>query len=339
MTELLKMSLSASALIAAIAALRGIALNWMPKKAFLALWTVAVIRLLIPFTLSSPFSYELLLMDAGRPANPAPLDALLSAVTAADSAVTFTAVWLGGAAVIFAFFVATHLLSRREYKTSLPVHSDFITEWSKMHPLRRRVQIRQSDRISAPFTYGILKPVLLLPKTMDMGNQTELEYVLAHEYTHIRCFDVLKKWILLLAASAHWFNPLAWVMYILANRDIELSCDEAVVRHFGEAAKSPYALALIGLEEKRSRSMYSAFAGSTIETRIHSIMKSRKLTLASVVLAAAIVLAVAAVFATTATEAGSAVYSGVYGPGEAAPADDVSAVDAETLAGYQNDNK
>jgi hypothetical protein len=105
-----------------------------------------------------------------------------------------------------------------------------------------------------------------------------------------------------------------------------------VVRHFGEAAKSPYALALIGLEEKRSRSMCSAFAGNTIEKRIHSIMKSRKITLASAVLAVIMVFAVAAVFATTAAGTdNSAIYSGVYGPGEAAPAGDVSTTNAETL--------
>jgi beta-lactamase regulating signal transducer with metallopeptidase domain len=332
MTELFKMSLSASVLIAAIAALRAIAINRMPKKAFLALWAVAVIRLLIPFSLSSPLSYELLLMELRQSANPTPLNALASALNAGESVVILTAVWSSGAAVIFLFFVTTHLLSRREYKTSLPVTGVFVADWSKRHPMRRRVQIRQSDKVSAPFTYGIGKPVVLLPKTMDMGNTAELEYVLAHEYTHIRRLDVLKKWILLLAASLHWFNPLAWLMYILANRDIELSCDETVVRHYGETAKSSYALALIGLEEKRGRRMCSAFSGNTIEKRIHSIMKSRKVSLASAVLAVVIVCVLAGVFATTAAEIdNSIVYSGVYGPGETAPAGDVSTINAETL--------
>jgi beta-lactamase regulating signal transducer with metallopeptidase domain len=221
----------------------------------------------------------------------------------------------------------------------LPVNSVFVEGWSKRHPMGRRVQIRQSDKVSAPFTYGIWKPVVLLPKTMDMCNRTELEYVLAHEYTHIRRFDVLKKWILLLVVSVHWFNPLAWVMYILANRDIELSCDEAVIHHFGETAKSTYALALIGLEEKRSRSMCSAFAGSTIEKRIQSIMKSRKFSLASAALAFAMVCAVAVVFATTAAQIdNSIIYSGVYGPGEVGPIGDAITTDAEALTNYQNNN-
>ena len=80
---------------------------------------------------------------------------------------------------------------------------------------------------------------------------TALRYVLEHEFVHIRRFDALWKLLLLAAACAHWFNPLVWVMYVLANRDLELSCDETVVRRFG-GARASYARVLIGMEAEKS---------------------------------------------------------------------------------------
>ena len=109
----------------------------------------------------------------------------------------------------------------------------------------RAIRIRRSDRISAPLTYGILKPVILMPKETDWKNRQQLQYVFLHEYMHICRLDIVWKLIAALALCIHWFNPLVWIMYILFNRDIELSCDESVVRRFGETYKSAYARALV----------------------------------------------------------------------------------------------
>ena len=95
-------------------------------------------------------------------------------------------------------------------------------------------------------------PVILMPTSTKWENTDSLEYVLAHEYVHIRRFDSIRKLALIVVLCVHWFNPLVWGMYVLANRDIELSCDEAVVRLFGESAKTAYARALISMEETRS---------------------------------------------------------------------------------------
>ncbi len=94
---------------------------------------------------------------------------------------------------------------------------------------------------------------MLLPKTTDWTDEARLRYILTHEFVHIRRFDVLTKLLLVSALCIHWFNPFVWAMYVLFNRDIELSCDETVVRTFGDTIKSAYALTLIGLEEKKSR--------------------------------------------------------------------------------------
>lgn len=100
----------------------------------------------------------------------------------------------------------------------------------------------------------------------------------------------------------HWFNPLVWAMYILANRDIELSCDEAVVRLFGENTKAAYARTLISMEETRSglAPLCNNFSKNAIEERITAIMKIKKTTVFSLVLAGFIVVGTATAFATSA---------------------------------------
>ena len=100
----------------------------------------------------------------------------------------------------------------------------------------------------------------------------------------------------------HWFNPLVWVMYILANRDIELSCDEAVVRLFGETTKAAYARALISMEETKSgfAPLCNNFNKNAIEERITAIMKFKKASIFSLALALALVVGVTTAFATSA---------------------------------------
>ena len=102
----------------------------------------------------------------------------------------------------------------------------------------------------------------------------------------------------------HWFNPLVWVMYVLANRDIELSCDEAVVRLFGENTKAAYARTLISMEETRSglAPLCNNFSKNAIEERITAIMKMKKTSIAAVLLAAVLVCGLSVGFATSAAE-------------------------------------
>ena len=130
-----------------------------------------------------------------------------------------------------------------------------------------------------------------------------LRFVLTHEFIHIRRFDAAAKLLLTAALCIHWFNPLVWVLYVLANRDMELACDEEVVRQAGQQEKAAYALTLIHMEEKKSRLMplCNNFSKSAIQGRITSIMKTRRASVITVLVAAALVLAVSAAFATSAS--------------------------------------
>jgi hypothetical protein len=128
---------------------------------------------------------------------------------------------------------------------------------------------------------------------------------LAHEFVHIRRFDTVSKLALTAAVCVHWCNPLVWVMYVLANRDLELSCDESVIRLFGENTKSAYARTLIRMEERKSglRPLCNNFSKNAIEERIVAIMKMKKTSLAAMLAAATLVVGVGTAFATSARAA------------------------------------
>lgn len=336
---LLTMSFYGAVLILAILVIRAFTLHRLPKKTFLVLWGIALLRLLVPFELSSGFSlYSLLPTDfpfssigttenassananfaegsdattpyqpetepsmkyyADRSTAPGHMPHFSEPDTVSGSSVTFV-IWAAGSLLCATFFLISYFRFRREFKTSLPVTNDYAKSWLAEHPLKRRLSIRQSDRIPAPLTYGIFRPVILLPKKTDWENKAQLDYILYHEFTHIRRFDLAAKLLTITALCLHWFNPLVWVMYLFFNRDLELSCDECVLHRF-HGARADYANTLIDMAARQNHPaiLYSPFSENAIEERITSIMKLQKVTLGaigcSLVLIAALVLTLAA---------------------------------------------
>ena len=271
--KLLQMSLAGGVMILVITVIRALAIERLPKKTFLALWAAALARLLAPVSLPSALSiYSLLARRAPAAAEwtavPALPDLPVAAETAAAAQQTasapaaqppvWTIVWAVGAAVCAVVFAVAYGRCCREFRASFPVENDVIRRWLQSHPLRRTVAIRQSGRISSPLTFGVLRPVILVPKKTDWTDETALRYVLEHEFVHIQRFDVLSKLLLIAAVCVHRFNPLVWVMYVLANRDLELSCDETVLRRFGGDVRAAYARVLIRMEAARG--------GTAVET-------------------------------------------------------------------------
>jgi len=317
--DIFQMSLSASVLIAVVVIIRALALHKLPKKTFLVLWGVVICRLFLPFSIPFQFSFytgmdtvKRIFAETTDVSYPAGITDILhianlsgtgesvgiDASTVSISPIVM--IWLTGMCACALFFIVVYIKCRREFGMSLPVENDFVALWLREHPLRRPVQIRQSDRVKSPLTYGVFRPVVLLPKTTDWTEETKLRYILTHEFVHIRRFDALTKLVLAAAVCVHWFNPFVWVMYVLANRDIELSCDEKVVRTFGETKKSAYAMTLIELEEKKSHHtpLVNNFSKNAIEERVVSIMKMKKVSLVGMILAVALVIGTVTVFAT-----------------------------------------
>lgn len=309
--SLLQMSFAGGVMILAVTVIRALAINLLPKKTFGALWGIVVARLLIPISVPAAFSVYSLLCGhtsaIGTAENPQATQILTVGTTGQLGGISkdvpvWTVIWVIGMSACALFFAIAYRRCRQEFRTSLPVDNDFIRNWLNAHRQRREISIRQSDRFSAPLTYGIFRPVILMPTSTEWENTESLQYVLAHEYVHIRRFDSVMKLMLVAALCAHWFNPLVWAMYILANRDIELSCDETVVHLFGESSKAAYARVLISMEETQSglTPLCNNFSKNAIEERITAIMKIKKKTIGSFVLAGFIVAGTATAFATSA---------------------------------------
>lgn len=317
--SLLQMSLSGAAMILAILLVRTLTLQRLPKRLFPAMWGLVLIRLLVPFSLPAPCSVYSLL---SRPVpvavhQPGPVIAPLSPSAwageatgtptavggAAASVDPWVALWLAGFLVCSWYFMAVYVKCRREFREALPVHNDYVSVWLLEHRLRRPVTVRQSDRIAAPLTYGILRPVILLPKSTDWDDRETLGCVLAHEWAHIWRFDGLLKLALAAAFCVHWFNPLVWVMLFFANLDIELACDEAVLRQLGQDMRSGYAMALIRMEERRGRPplIGNYFSKAPIEERIKSIMTIKRKSMIALALSICLIGGTATVFATSAS--------------------------------------
>ena len=316
--SLLQMSFAGAVMILAIIVIRALAITFLPKKTFLALWGIAVMRLLLPFSLPSVFSVYSLIGNHIPMTAPAKVQQAFEVLppeisgqmatmpggisNTASPISVWTIIWGIGALVCALVFAIAYWKCRQEFQTSLPVDNDFIKGWLSSHQLKREISIRQSSRFSVPLTYGVLRPVILTPTSTDWENTKALQYVFAHEYVHIRRFDSITKLVLITGLCVHWFNPLVWAMYVLANRDIELSCDEAVVRLFGENTKAAYARSLISMEETRSglTPLCNNFNKNAIEERITAIMKMKKTSVFSLVLALFLVFGVTTAFATSA---------------------------------------
>ena len=163
---------------------------------------------------------------------------------------------------------------RFTFRVSLPVSNDYVTRWLNAHPLKRTITVRQSGKVSAPLTYGVFHPVILMPVHTDWEDEQQLSYILQHEYMHIRRNDAAMKLTVALALCIHWFNPAAWLLYSMSSRDMELSCDECVLQWSGEDSREAYALALIRMEERKSGlAPFCYFSKNAMEERITAIMK------------------------------------------------------------------
>ena len=315
--DIVQMSVQAGVLIAAIVIVRAIMLYRLPKASFLTLWGLVVARLLIPFSLTSKWSVYNLFAgllgheNAAVPASsfvavwsdqaPVSPGATVGPAAATPAISPLTALWMGGVAVLALIFAVLLAKNYRALRAAVPVEDHaVITKWREEYRLFRPLAIVRSDQVDSPASIGILRPRIIFPQKMDMDNEQLIRYILVHEYIHIRRFDTLWKLLALCAVCVHWFNPLVWVMLVLLNRDLELFCDEMVLRHFGGTERASYAHSLIDMAERgRSFSiMHSYFSKNAAEERIIAIMKYKKTSFLAIAIALALTLSMATGFAT-----------------------------------------
>jgi beta-lactamase regulating signal transducer with metallopeptidase domain len=325
-----EMSMSGGLLIAVILLLRRPLLHRVPKWTFLLLWAAALCRLLIPFSLPSQFSVytgteriiQALQQEDEVPAHfdaspslsvtvhspavvvpPAisPPATVTPALPELEEPLSPAAVLYGtGAALCGLFFGTAYLWSLRRFWGAVPADRSFIRRWQEAHSTLFPIRVRVSRAVNAPLAYGLFRSVILLPETTDWSDEGQLTYVLTHEYIHIRRGDLFWKLLLVAALCVHWCNPLVWAMYFCANRDLELACDEAVIRVLGLNSRKGYALSLLSAAESGFFPLCTTYnSKNQTEERIRAIMKTKKQSLAAILIAALLVTSVTAVFATS----------------------------------------
>lgn len=174
-----------------------------------------------------------------------------------------TAVWLIVAIALLIAMTALYMTTKHELKDS--------------RHLRDNIYV--SDKITSPATYGIIRPRIILPKNY---NDNDLKYILMHEQAHIKRLDNLWRIVAIVTACIHWFNPLSWLFLKVFLENLELACDEKVLKNSSEEDKKRYALTLINCAE--SKSLYaSAFGGARVKVRIERILSYKKLSLFAVI--------------------------------------------------------
>ena len=287
--KILNMSAAASWIAAAVLLLR-CCLKRAPKWVNVLLWGFVAVRLLLPFSIESMLSL-LPRTEVIRPAvtnvpvqtAAAPAIGTTAAAASAAAASPLTIwtilawVWLAGAAVLLLYGAVSSLCLHRRVREAV----------------RLRGNIYQSERIDSPFVLGTICPKIYLPYHMDSCGW---QYVIAHEQAHLRRGDHLWKPLGFLLLTIHWFNPLMWLSYVLLCRDIELACDEKVIRNLGREQRADYMQALVSCSVNRRRiaACPLAFGEIGVKERVKSVMNYKKPTFWIILLAviACVVLAV-----------------------------------------------
>lgn len=305
--KIVNMSISASWLVLAVLILR-LVLKKVPKWVNVLLWGIVAVRLICPFSIESALSLipsaevisptvliETPEINTGIPIinntiNPIIQESVVTispekSISTMKLAIQiFSRVWIAGVILLLAYTVISYRRLNREIKTAVLY----------------RDNIFLSENVSSPFVLGIIKPRIYLPFKMDAG---DLEHVVAHEKAHIRRKDHWWKPLGFLLLTIHWFNPLVLVAYILLCRDIELACDEKVIKELGNEQRADYTQALVACSVNRRMiaACPLAFGEVGVKERVKSIMNYRKPTFWIIVIAVVVCTVVAVCFLTNPT--------------------------------------
>ena len=294
--SVLNMSLTASFVIAAIMSAR-LLLKKAPKIISYTLWAVAGFRLVCPFSLESMFSLlpfkaaplppDITMQDAPRiDSGIAVIDNAISAVlpaAAPTASVNPLQIWLAVGSFIWILGIAVMLIY------------SFVSIIILKHRLCWAEHVEdnlyEADNLKTPFVIGLFRPKIYIPAGLS---DEERCYIVLHEQTHIRRFDHIVKIFAYLVLCLHWFNPLVWAAFILMGADMEMSCDERVMKELGSDIKNAYSLSLVRVAagHKILNGSPLAFGEGSMKERIKNVLKfkkpSRLILIASIGLAAVI---------------------------------------------------
>ena len=302
--KIINMSISASWLVLAVLILRFV-LKKAPKWINVLLWGIVAIRLICPFSFESTLSLipsaETIPLNIGMDTTPT----INSGISAINNAVNpiisqsntpmagasvnllqitigiYEYIWIFGMIALALYTAISYWRLRRKVDTAV----------------RYKDNIFQSENVSFPFVLGIIKPRIYLPFKM---NGQYLEYVVAHEQAHICRKDHWWKPLGFLLLMIHWFNPLMWLAYVLLCRDIELACDEKVIKELGNEQRGDYTQALVACSVNRRMiaACPLAFGEVSVKERVKSVMNYKKPAFWVIIISVIVCVGVAVCFLT-----------------------------------------
>ena len=302
--KIINMSISASWLVLAVLILRFV-LKKAPKWINVLLWGIVAIRLICPFSFESTLSLipsaETIPLNIGMDTTPT----INSGISAINNAVNpiisqsntpmagasvnllqitigiYEYIWIFGMIALALYTVISYWRLRRKVDTAV----------------RYKDNIFQSENVSFPFVLGIIKPRIYLPFKM---NGQYLEHVVAHEQAHICRKDHWWKPLGFLLLMIHWFNPLMWLAYVLLCRDIELACDEKVIKELGNEQRGDYTQALVACSVNRRMiaACPLAFGEVSVKERVKYVMNYKKPAFWVIIISVIVCVGVAVCFLT-----------------------------------------
>ena len=308
---ILEMSITGS-VVALVVMLARLFLKKAPAKYSFLLWSIVALRLICPFSFSSAMSIF----------NVVPEPQIYVDETSTHSPVTLTnenilyiklpeirdttaeivpqnnfpdiemilfSIWLLGTLSVIAVNIISCI--RLNKKLAFATHS--------------RDNIYHSDKIDAPFVFGIFSPKIYLPEGIAKENE---DYIIAHERMHIKRLDFITKPIGAFIVALHWFNPIVWLSFRLFENDMERACDEKAVASFDKDIRKEYAETLLDISLKQNSGFFSAplsFGEKSVKSRIKNVLKNKKKTVFMTVISVIIVTMLVGCLATSAEKDGS----------------------------------
>ena len=297
--KIVNMSVTASWLILVVILVRFL-LKKAPKWISCVLWALVAVRLVCPFSLESVLSLvpsnetipeELFFYEGTQQHTPAWIDVVDNpafsqsvslptgqAVSVVQTRFVFwTVIWLAGMAALLLYALISYIRLKKSVGASLPVKDNILA----------------CDEVKSPFILGIIKPLIYVPSSMTGAT---LDYVINHETAHIKRHDHWWKPFGFLLLTVYWFNPLCWLAYVLLCRDIEMACDEKVIRDMDKGSVAAYSQALLDCSFPR-RTIAAcplAFGEVGVKERVKSVLNYKKPAFWIIVtaLAACIVIAI-----------------------------------------------
>ncbi|NLP30647.1 MAG: hypothetical protein GX363_05895 [Clostridiales bacterium] len=255
-------------------------LKKVPKIFSYILWSVALLRLLVPFSFESmlslipinprPISNESLYVAqtniggiSGQEITISPNLTTANLAEPVNPMQTFISIgamlWIAGIFLLLIYSLFT--LYRLKGRLASSVHE--------------KDNIYISHEIDMPFVLGLIRPKIYLPVSLS---ESERDYIVLHEQTHIKRFDHVFRIIGYLALLVHWFNPLVWIAFHVSGKDMEMSCDESVIKAFGDKVKSDYSISLLSLATGRRNIGVTplAFGEGDTKGRVKNVMNYKK---------------------------------------------------------------